>query len=539
MEYTGVLYLQSNTMYGMTHQGKAIYKFRSFDGKEGLVATSIQKTTRRNQFITTEKSKIKDRKGDIRINMTLKIHHGSVDSNEAYLNALIKYHNLSVKIPYWKKMPYTPIEFPIQTESNNHIYTIDPSSARDYDDAVSFYPEQNKIGIHITYIGYQLSKYLSSLKNYSTIYGNTKIINMLPIRYSIDNFSLVQSKSRNVISLYIQKNMNITPPTTSLEWKLEKITVKQNLSYEEANTIIPTEIIENAMSILSLHDTGNENEYYDAYGPSTTHLIMKAALIYNITSANKLMQNQIQNRAVPPNPFILRKQIEAFAEYDYANDIYMNKQSHNKQSHNKQSHRELDVDLYCHITSPIRRITDIYNQCLLFDILKNKYPELSNPHQNERLLPLTIDTINQKMIASKSIMSLDWMYSLFNNREIPPILKGTVKQIYDNTLCINVEILDKNKYIYIPFVPYYLDVLWNVGKTEDDNLIYKHVEGTEITISPNTTLLMRVIRTRNPYPRVLIIPTFLWEDDVSMAQNSVKQPNMNIFNEVEWIENYC
>jgi exoribonuclease R len=523
-EYTGILYLQSNTMYGMTKNGSTIFKFKSFDGKEGLVSTTIHKKTRRNQFITVKRKSVGNclKDGDMRVSMNLSIHHGSVDDHNAYLNALLRHYNLSVKIPNYRKMLFTPIEFAnSQYINHRYVYTIDPESSEDYDDAISFYPKENKLGIHITYIGHQLSKYLSRLDNYCTIYSSLRTIHMLPVKYSTETFSLIKNRPRNVISLYLWKHQN----KILHEWKLERIIVKENLSYENASEFVTPMLIKNAFNILSLKENNNEMEYYDIYGNSTMKLISISALLYNKMSAELMYEDYKENKAVPSYPFMIRKQVNTFAEYDYINEGRI------------QNHKDLNMKLYCHITSPIRRYSDIYNQIILFNILRKRIGlSIDQDQNNVSIIP--IDRINEKIINSKKVMTLDWFYSLYNRNDIPSILKGTVKSVYKNTICIDLELLDVNKYIYVSLLPHYLEVLWNVELTDKNELRYKHNDGLEIVIKEGSVILVRVLRTMNPFPRLLMLPTFLWESDLGMALESVKKDDYTIFDDTVWFENY-
>jgi hypothetical protein len=101
-----------------------------------------------------------------------------------------------------------------------------------------------------------------------------------------------------------------------------------------------------------------------------------------------------------------------------------------------------------------------------------------------------------------------------------------------------LELLDVNKYIYVSLLPHYLEVLWNVELTDKNELRYKHNDGLEIVIKEGSVILVRVLRTMNPFPRLLMLPTFLWESDLGMALESVKKDDYTIFDDTVWFENY-
>jgi hypothetical protein len=147
-----------------------------------------------------------------------------VDEPGAFTKAMLSHHSLNGKKTYYKKMPYTPIQF--TRNKKIQVYTIDPLNCEDIDDGVSF--NIDSIGIHITYVGHHMVNY--KLSNYCTLYPQIcSNIHMLPEKYAKDDFSLVSGKWRNVISLYLKTDGNVA------------------MCFNEINPIIGTTIVKYKM----------------------------------------------------------------------------------------------------------------------------------------------------------------------------------------------------------------------------------------------------------------------------------------------------
>ena len=474
--YTGILLLQDSKCYGLTKSSNpsSLYIFRSFNGEaRGLVPTKISQHTKRNQFITVKK--VNNIENDDRIHYVVHIHHGSVDDPRAFLKAICFQHNISVKNTYYKKMPINPIIFP-NKNNNTFIYTIDPAGCTDIDDAISINFNNdnniNSIGIHITYIGHIMIKYLDKMDKSCTIYpGGLNNIHMLPKKYATNDFSLLQKEWRNVLSLYLY-------PNSETEWKFEQIKVKKNLSYKQGDRIFH-KYLNNINTIL---DTFYYNKRFDTYPNNTKTIIEKSAIIYNSLGGTYLHQNKY-------NPII--------RNHKYVNNTIFGETLYNYSSNNSY-HQSLQLQYYSHMTSPIRRITDIYNQYLMYLSIEKK-----EEHVNYKL---DIEHLNKSMIYAKRIMGYIERYQYFNT-EMPEYIDAEIIIKEQNTICIKFSIYNIDKYLYIPMLPYYMETFWHIN----DKCQYQHNITKKIyDINIGQNIRFKVIKDMNPYPRVMFVPDFLF-----------------------------
>ena len=490
--YTGILLLQDNNCYGLTKSSNPseLYIFRSFDSKvSGLVPTKISKHTKRNQFVTVKK--VDNIENDERIEYIVHIHHGSVDDPQAFLKAICFQHNISVKNTYYKNMPINPIEFP-NKNNNKFMYTVDPDGCKDIDDAISINFDDNKniqsIGIHITYIGHIMINYLNKMDKSCTIYpSGLNNIHMLPKKYATDDFSLLQQKWRNVLSLYLY-------PNCISKWKFEQIKVNKNLSYKQGDRIFH-KYINNINSIL---DTFYYNTRFDIYSNNMKTIIEKSAIIYNSLAGSHLYHNKY-------NPII--------RTHKHINNTIFGESLYNYASENTY-HQSLQIHYYSHITSPIRRITDIYNQYLMYLSIQNKDEPIK--------YKLDINHLNHSIICAKRIMSYIERYQYFNT-EIPKYVAAEIIIKEQSTICIKFRIYNIDKYLYIPMLPYYMKTFWHIN----DKYQYQHNINNQIyDIKPGQNICFKVIKDMNPYPRVMFVPDFLFPE----------KDNNNIIKNIEIIE---
>jgi ribonuclease BN (tRNA processing enzyme) len=486
MYHTGVLFLQDKNCYGFTkgESPSALFLFRSFDGKQsGLVPTKIHTRTRRNQFCTVMRLK-EQINNDPRISFIIHIHHGEVDEPAAFSRAMLTYHSLEGKKIYHKKIPYEPSQF--ARNKSVSVYTIDPDGCEDIDDGISF--QKDRIGIHITYVGHHMVNY--EFPNYCTLYPQIRSnIHMLPEKYAKDDFSLVAKKWRNVISLYLKID-------GSHEWVLEQIKVRRNMSYEQAD-----EMLGDKLNIYHSHGDYYINRiglipssnWASSPNPLNTKiLIEKFALIYNCFA----METILRAKQVP----ILR-----------IHSIEQNRGSYcfgNPSPRYIYVHEGLGIQNYGHITSPIRRYVDIYNQTRLMRAIQpeeQQEPSQSQPKFNLPR-PVDIEDINQKMVAGKRYMASCELYGLFANEELPENIRAKIINIEGDSLCVEINLLNRTRHRYIPSIPYYLETNWQFDPVK---CYYKHISGTKKYIKMGGDLTLRILRDRNPYPRIMLVPVFL------------------------------
>jgi len=128
---------------------------------------------------------------------------------------------------------------------NKNIFTIDPSDAKDFDDAVSveLLPNGNlSIGIHIAdvshYVREGTSLYDEAYNRGTSVYIVGKVIPMLPERLSNGICSLVPDKDRLTYSVIVELTQRFS--IVSYEIHKSVINSKRRFTYDEVQEIIET-----------------------------------------------------------------------------------------------------------------------------------------------------------------------------------------------------------------------------------------------------------------------------------------------------------
>lgn len=126
---------------------------------------------------------------------------------------------------------------------NKNVFTIDPKTAKDYDDAVSVEKLSNgnlSIGIHIADVSHYAipgsNIYKEAEKRGTSVYLVGKVIPMLPEKLSNDICSLVPNEDRLTFSVIVE----FTPEGKRVNYSIAKtiINSKRRFTYEEVQEII-------------------------------------------------------------------------------------------------------------------------------------------------------------------------------------------------------------------------------------------------------------------------------------------------------------
>jgi len=322
------------------------------------------------------------------------------------------------------------------------VYSIDPKNSKDIDDALSIqYINDNKkiIGIHIAdvsswFFKLNLDKYIKN-NRYFTVYLKNKKYNLFPNILSDNLMSLLQNKDRICLSLYITYDKD----NQIIEYKFENniINVNKNYSYEKFNNILNNNDKERYKTFHDLFNLSkkinlsNNNEKYDSHNMIENYMIL----------ANKLTAEYLINNNKNP---ILRYHIESKYNIDFNNvenvklknflKIFQTKSAlykiYNKTDNFNYYHYGLNLNLYTHFTSPIRRFVDIINHILIKKCIFSNFDNFYND--------FNIDDIN---INNKNLRKMD--------RELNEIEIG--EKIVNKT--VNGYLINYKKnflYFYIP-----------------------------------------------------------------------------------------
>ena len=255
---------------------------------------------------------------------------GSVSSIANYTKYLMYVKQLVFTLPKWR--PTSPLSCPIcEDRTDSEIITIDPFGSKDLDDAIGIKQAGNTTIIS-TYIANVslLFHYLDAwkLKNdqVSTIYLADKNVPMLPRPFSEQIASLLAYQERYALAAdFTMKDNQIA----HVQFIPCKINVRKNYVYEEPS------LLKNAtyQKIVAQYPNHDSHEIVET--------LMKHTNYY------------------------AAKQLHAQQLGVYRTIIQPYKSNYVKYSESNLRHEDLELDMYMHVTSPIRRVVDILNQMQL------------------------------------------------------------------------------------------------------------------------------------------------------------------------------
>lgn len=290
-----------------------------------------------------------------------------------------------------------------------HAFTIDGPLTRDYDDAVSMEIDGDSIhlGIHISDVsalilpGTILDHEAASRA--SSHYFPRGEIPMLPPDLSEDNLSLKQGYDRRAISLLarLDRSGNI------LDYRFVRslIRVQRRLTYDEVNESLKTDELFQEMHEMSQRmrrkrmnqgginlslpdaqvkfnpDSSISIELSDQNTPSRI-IISELMIFYNWLAATFCRDNQI--------PILFRTQKEPSETFPLEGEehvYYVFRQRRKLRplhiDTTPGSHSVLGLDLYTHVTSPIRRYLDLVIQRQMSGFLAGTGPVYNNKELEE------------------------------------------------------------------------------------------------------------------------------------------------------------
>ena len=262
------------------------------------------------------------------------------------------------------------IKYNNNIKQEENIFTIDPVGSRDLDDALSI----RKEGVYYiitTYISdvvtileqYQLWNDLTS--QVETLYTRDKIFTMLPEALSNNMCSLLEGNIRYVICTdFIIKDNKI------IDSKIyrKRVIITTNYYYEEDR-------------LLSLKDY---QELYNVLYNLNIPIKYTIKDSHNIVELLMILTNYYCAKE------LARKQTGIFRKVEYNNnnnnnlhgelEVFLSRWKwmkseyivYNDSLHTNIAHDILQLDMYTHITSPIRRLVDILNQIVIYDAKVSK-----------------------------------------------------------------------------------------------------------------------------------------------------------------------
>ena len=370
-----------------------VLQFTSKSRVQGTGVPFIEYKTNERYTIHTNKEYNKDvwAKVDPISNQLMEILGPTCDYNSE-VAALRGVYGLYYKYPSTYVLPYTPT-----LEGEYNAYTVDQESTLDRDDAISVKSEEDSItvGIHITDISRRLPNewVYWAHKIGSSAYWKNGTKPIFPPLIANHVLSLTKGETYPCLSLFLTYKKN--GELISMKFGSYDVSITHNLTYEQFSRHTDRDIL----STIS----GKEK---------ATEIIEWCMIQYNLYIAENL-----------PDVLLRVQDENEPARYDFTG-----------------SHFVMDR-IYAHATSPIRRFSDFYNQCMYHNrdvILKDK----------------DLVELNHRMDEVRSFHQREIVMSLAYDFKTPKIVEAFV-DINEEGRCICLTI--ENKRVWIPLCDTYYE----------------------------------------------------------------------------------
>lgn len=485
----GILDLETNIKYGFNKKHIPYYIFKPSDSRYPSFYVASKCSKRKKVYALVKFSHWNtDNKYPYGNCMDI-IGEVGVIENE-YQNILhlysLQYPNLNHK--------YKHINFEISSNErldlrDYNIMSIDPPKCKDIDDAFHLKKLSNnnyQIGIHIADVSHfiQPNTELDNIikTRLTSVYAPHKTINMLPNIYSDDICSLLSEQDRYAFSLIIE--CSGSGDIISHSFHKTIIQSKKALSYKEADNLIS----DNDDTLCQmLHLTKNIHSRHkftinDINNNSSNYLIQVLMIL-----ANKIAAETVYKHF--PDCCLLRTHTNqnTYESNNSSLDKYLYYKNMNSATYdispNNTSHDTLNIELYTHFTSPIRRYADIIVHRLLTLCMLNE----ENIFKQSEVKYIT-DEIN---LRNKTVRKAELKLNKLK------IIDSLTDNFTTNAFIIEYNSDKKSIEIFIPH--YQLSVKTRIFHPKLDNILSYRYENDCITITDidNNTLTLSLFQEIN------------------------------------------
>jgi hypothetical protein len=303
---------------------------------------------------------------------------------------------------------------------NMYTVSVDPDGCEDIDDAISIEIfsqtgepiDSVEIGVHISdpssYLieGSDLDREISNRTE--SVYLNDITHHMFPQELSTNLFSLKQNKTNRAFSVMIKmKHIDGIWHDTNHCITKTTININNNTSYDRFQSIIDNDKIQNIQScedvkhMRMIYDIGH-NLYTQYLDPkkTTTYSSKKMIELFMVLANCKVAEEMVRLSELRESifPIIIRSQkastyILNNMDFDNNENQYNNNMMdlllsehiklhtttaelryYNRESYHSNRHSSLNLDMYTHFTSPIRRYSDILVHRIMYNLInKNTF----------------------------------------------------------------------------------------------------------------------------------------------------------------------
>lgn len=373
----GVLELRNKTHYGLTSRGHPLYLFRPYnESYPNFVVGCSQKDLSKNLLVLITVSEWNYPMQQLPRGIIRTIL-GICGNYEAEKQAIFWHYSPYVIPKELKEIKQThydvSMELTCRVKTPQCTFHIDPVGCKDVDDVLSIVqiaPSLWEIWISISdvsaYIGQESPLDIYAKLQGTTTYDNDGVVlrSMLPESLSTGCCSLLPGNDHLGVSLVLQfdgKNV------LDISWKLVTVTNVESYNYENVYNAnhLPLDILE---SFTSYYFQTQDIEIVN-----DSHKWVEACMLFYNKMAAQLFASHQKG--------VLRAQKEADVQklkyFQAYNIIDLEKYAQNSAYYCDASsfetyHASLQLGVYCHATSPIRRYVDLVNQRVLKEIIQKE-----------------------------------------------------------------------------------------------------------------------------------------------------------------------
>ena len=415
--------IKGSEVVGMIHHfyKESVFIYNERFGKSKLIyCANAGDNLKEGDFL---KVKIESCKNDKIYGVIIEVY-GSFDSNDALTKYLIECFNLptSFSDKVLKKGEKTMNRYTTDLSKElilrkdlrmMRTFTIDPKGARDLDDAISLIEHEVgfKLFVHIADVSYFIKKDnsidIETINRSFSVYLPTCVIRMLPPILSENLCSLLPDSDKYAVTTEI----NINKLGNVISYEIYKSVIKsmRKFTYEEVYEILESkneeeELYDDLVSLKKLSDMLERkrlklpelryNNGLELHNSDYSHrMIEEAMILNNIIAAEELHKRGLKYPSrYHPSPDInssktildnlsLFNDSEMLISIDSIQNLF-NMEDNDKKLYNlhmtqkllskakytneSEGHWALNLPLYSHFTSPIRRVPDIISHRLIF-----------------------------------------------------------------------------------------------------------------------------------------------------------------------------
>ena len=398
---TGIVDFVNRTRQGFSPRGIPLYMFHPLNKSYPPMIVSSKTQYKINQLVSVNIEQWTEKWPRAGIQRLIGPVGNTNDEQAAILQSM------AIPPPKIEESAHSEPDTTHHTPFQGFVCHIDPDGCQDVDDILLWNEQDGTIefGIGIADVSAFLSED-SALDTYAkrlsqTVYMDGKpVYPMLPQTLSEQEASLrSDQRPRPVLTLFFTLQDG---KVVKERWEQNMTIIQKTYTYESIYEDKPTaEKVKNYLEIVSGSPIGDDSH----------HWIEVAMVLYNSRAA-KILKNQ--------NVGIFRSQVEGRSQKEWADlaqstgckELAFFGYGSGKYVTAKEPdlrHTGMNLDLYCHVSSPLRRYVDLYNQrwlkSILFHTVEPKQT-LYVEHMNERNRLLKISDRNLWFVQNLATMTI-------------------------------------------------------------------------------------------------------------------------------------